>query len=114
MVVSLLAGLLVLALLGLASLLAKLLRDLSRQQQKDRDQFIKAFDRLQELQGMEYVSSHLRKFGVGPYLPTAAERISQDVAETMDLLGLSEEDAKQYLVTGFVRRDGQQPERTAH
>lgn len=86
---------------------------LVRQQSADRVSFMAMFEKLQELTAIEYVSQHLQKYGVGPYMPTAADRIARDIADVRQALGLDEVDAIEYLkqgVYGHKEQRGSEPE----
>ena len=64
-------------------------------------------EKLMELSQVDYVAQHLRRYGVGGYLVTANEKIAEDVDAIMKWLGLSEDEAIEYLKSGV--RSGLQP-----
>ena len=53
-----------------------------------------------ELASVEYVRQHLQRTGVGGYLVTANERIATDVEAIQKWLGLTPEEAIEYLKSG--------------
>lgn len=111
--VCILAGVLAIALVAHTERIVRSNGQLVRQQSADRAAFLAMFEKLQSLVSIEYVSEHLQKYGVGPYMLTAADRIARDIAEVRQALGLDEADAIEYLkqgVYGHKEQRGSEPE----
>lgn len=58
-------------------------------------------ERLQELTSIRYVADHLRNFGIGPYMLTAEERLTRDIQQVREILGVDEDAATEYIRQGI-------------
>jgi hypothetical protein len=94
------AVLLLAAFLIAAHLSSRALADSHRGFAKVHQQLIDQSKLVAELASVEYVRQHLQRTGVGGYLVTANERIAADVDAIQKWLGLSPEEAVEYLKSG--------------
>lgn len=74
---------------------------MTKQQSDDRATFMAMFERLQDLTSVRYVADHLQKFGVGPYMLTAGQRLTRDIQDVQSTLGVDEETAIDYIRQGI-------------
>ena len=59
-------------------------------------------EKLNQLSEVGFVASHLRIHGVGPYLTTAAERVTKDLQDVSSILGCTHEQAVQHVLRTTV------------
>lgn len=95
------------SLVVVVSVLLRRCNDAYRSTVKDKEHVIQLTAKLCELAQVDYVAQNLRTYGVGGYLVTANERIAEDVSDIMRFLGLTKDEAIEYLKSGI--RSGIQP-----
>ena len=97
-----LAGLALLGVVALAVSVGRTSVAMAQQNRALHGQIIENTAFTRELLQIDWVRQHLQKHGVGPYLPTVAERVAEDVEHLMKTLNMTEAQAVEYLKGGAV------------